>query len=108
FIFVDEDFRRPFFTVYVKSCTLIVYMIRYLLFEAKNDGASYQVLVNDNSIDSDTFELTCESLALEGYESVTDVESDVDVDIEEVKRKRTIRFADRKEVLANLTVIIIG
>lgn len=98
FIFVDEDFRRPFFTVYVKSCTLIIYMIRYLLFEAKNDN-SYKVLIRDNSIDSESYELTCESLALEGYESVTDVDSDVEsIFVDGEKRQRKIRFAERREI----------
>lgn len=99
FIFVDEEFRRPFFTVYVKSCTLIIYMIRYLLFEAKNDN-SYKVLINsENSIGSETFEMSCESLALEGYESVTDVDSDVEsVIVDGKKRQRKIRFAERREI----------
>ncbi|CAL2029913.1 unnamed protein product [Caenorhabditis brenneri] len=98
FIFVDEEFRRPFFTVYVKSCTLIIYMIRYLLFEAKNDN-SYKVLINENSIDSETYELASESLALEGYESVTDVDSDVEsIVVDGEKRQKKIRFAERREV----------
>uniref|UniRef100_A0A1I7UEN7 EamA domain-containing protein n=1 Tax=Caenorhabditis tropicalis TaxID=1561998 RepID=A0A1I7UEN7_9PELO len=98
FIFVDEEFRRPFFTVYVKSCTLIIYMIRYLLFEAKNDN-SYKVLISESSIDTETYELACESLALEGYESVTDVDSDVEsVVIDGEKRQRKIRFAERREI----------
>ncbi|PIO73917.1 putative membrane protein [Teladorsagia circumcincta] len=33
FIFIDEDFKRPFFTAYVKTCMLTVYMVRYLVFE---------------------------------------------------------------------------
>lgn len=97
FIFVDEQFRRPFFTVYVKSCTLILYMLRYL-FEGNNEN-SYRVLISDNSIDSETYELSCESLALEGYESVTDVDSDVEsVIVDGQKRKRKIRFAERREI----------
>ncbi|KAF1769392.1 hypothetical protein GCK72_001209 [Caenorhabditis remanei] len=98
FIFVDEEFRRPFFTVYVKSCTLIIYMIRYLLFEAKHDN-SYKILISENSIDSETYELSCESLALEGYESVTDVDSDVEsIIVDGEKRQRKIRFAERREI----------
>ncbi|EFO84613.1 hypothetical protein CRE_03889 [Caenorhabditis remanei] len=98
FIFVDEEFRRPFFTVYVKSCTLIIYMIRYLLFEAKH-GNSYKILISENSIDSETYELSCESLALEGYESVTDVDSDVEsIIVDGEKRQRKIRFAERREI----------
>lgn len=101
FIFVDEEFRRPFFTVYVKSCTLIIYMIRYLLFEAKNDN-SYKILVSESSMDTtaDSYELSCESLAMEGYESVTDVDSDVESIIVdgEKKRQRKIRFAERREI----------
>ncbi|ULU09809.1 hypothetical protein L3Y34_014292 [Caenorhabditis briggsae] len=97
FIFVDEEFRRPFFTVYVKSCTLIVYMIRYLLFEAKNDN-SYKILISENSVETD-YELTCESLAMEGYESVTDVDSDVEsIIVDGEKRQRKIRFAGRREI----------
>ncbi|KHJ80441.1 hypothetical protein OESDEN_19884 [Oesophagostomum dentatum] len=33
FIFIDEDFKRPFFTAYVKTCMLTIYMLRFLLFE---------------------------------------------------------------------------
>lgn len=74
-------------------------MIRYLLFEAKDDGP-YKVLVNENSVESEAFELSCESLSLEGYESVTDVDSDVEsVCVDGEKRTRKIRFADRKEVI---------
>lgn len=98
YIFVDEEFRRPFFTVYVKSCTLIIYMIRYLLFEAKHDN-SYKILISENSMDSETYELSCESLALEGYESVTDVDSDVEsIIVDGEKRQRKIRFAERREI----------
>ncbi|CAI2321594.1 unnamed protein product [Caenorhabditis sp. 36 PRJEB53466] len=98
FIFVDEEFRRPFFTVYVKSCTLIVYMIRYLVFEARDEG-TYKVLISEGSIDSETYEMSCESLSHEGYESVTDVDSDVEsVSADGEKRPRKIRFADRREV----------
>ncbi|NP_001348660.1 Solute carrier family 35 member F5 [Caenorhabditis elegans] len=99
FIFVDEEFRRPFFTVYVKSCTLIIYMIRYLFFEAKDDHNSYKILITENSIDSENYEISCESLALEGYESVTDVDSDVEsVIVDGEKRQRKIRFAERREI----------
>lgn len=98
YIFVDEEFRRPFFTVYVKSCTLIIYMIRYLLFEAKNDN-HYKILISENNIDTETYELSCESLAMEGYESVTDVDSDVEsIIVDGEKRQRKIRFAERREI----------
>ncbi|KAK6730049.1 hypothetical protein RB195_006854 [Necator americanus] len=33
FIFIDEDFKRPFFTAYVKTCMLTVYIVRYIAFE---------------------------------------------------------------------------
>ncbi|RCN40730.1 hypothetical protein ANCCAN_13337 [Ancylostoma caninum] len=48
FIFIDEDFKRPFFTAYVKTCMLTVYMVRYLAFE-KSQEHVYRVLENDVS-----------------------------------------------------------
>ncbi|CAB3410867.1 unnamed protein product [Caenorhabditis bovis] len=98
YIFVDEEFRRPFFSVYVKSCTLIIYMVRYLIFEA-HDENSYTTLVNDNTSDTESFELSCESLHLEGFETVTE-DSDIEsyYEGENGKRKRRIRFSDRKEI----------
>lgn len=74
-------------------------MIRYLFFEAKDDHNSYKILITENSIDSENYEISCESLALEGYESVTDVDSDVEsVIVDGEKRQRKIRFAERREV----------
>lgn len=74
-------------------------MIRYLFFEAKDDHNSYKILITENSIDSENYEISCESLALEGYESVTDVDSDVEsVIVDGEKRQRKIRFAERREI----------
>ncbi|CAI5437630.1 unnamed protein product [Caenorhabditis angaria] len=84
YIFVDENFKRPFFTVYIKSCTLIIYMIKYLISEAHDENA-YKVMVNDQSLsDTESYELSCESLSLEG-------------EFDE-KRSKKIRFAQRKEI----------
>ncbi|CAD6184446.1 unnamed protein product [Caenorhabditis auriculariae] len=92
FIFVDEEFNRPFFTVYLKSCTLILYMLRYLTREGEE--SSYKTLVNDS--DSESFEMSCDSLSVEGFESVTEdseVESSVDDSV-----NRTVRFSQQREV----------
>ncbi|ETN84576.1 hypothetical protein NECAME_06812 [Necator americanus] len=48
FIFIDEDFKRPFFTAYVKTCMLTVYIVRYIAFE-KSQQHLYNVLENDVS-----------------------------------------------------------
>lgn len=95
YIFVEENFKRPFFIVYVKSCMLIVYMIRYLSCETTNKN-NYKLLLSDQS-ESD-YEMSIESLSLEGFETMTedsDVESCSD---EKEARKRCIKFSSRKEV----------
>ncbi|VDM54861.1 unnamed protein product [Angiostrongylus costaricensis] len=70
YVFVDEGFRRPFFTAYVKTCMLTVYMVRYLACERVQES-------------------------LEGYETMT---SDSEYDLIQTGVNRTVRFAEHREV----------
>ncbi|VDO95993.1 unnamed protein product [Heligmosomoides polygyrus] len=86
FIFIDEGFKRPFFTAYVKTCMLTVYMVRYLVFEKP------QQLSDCESID-----MGGHSLSMEGFETMTsDSENDVLDGVETVSR--SVRFAEHREV----------
>ncbi|WKX91959.1 hypothetical protein Q1695_010193 [Nippostrongylus brasiliensis] len=71
FIFIDEDFKRPFFTAYVKTCMLTVYMVRFLVFEKPQQS-------------------------MEGFETMT---SDSENDADRVESStRSVRFAEHREI----------
>ncbi|CAJ0594258.1 unnamed protein product [Cylicocyclus nassatus] len=95
FIFIDENFRRPFFTAYVKTCMLTIYMVRFLVFE-KPQQHVYKVLENDAS-DCESIDLGHHSnLSVEGFETMT---SDSENDAErELDVTRSVRFAEHREV----------
>ncbi|KAJ1347324.1 hypothetical protein KIN20_002359 [Parelaphostrongylus tenuis] len=70
FIFVDEGFKRPFFTWYVKSCMLTVYVVRYLACEpAGQQQHVYKILENDVSDCESMIDIGHHSLSLEGFEN---------------------------------------
>ncbi|VDO74748.1 unnamed protein product [Haemonchus placei] len=94
FIFIDEDFKRPFFTAYVKTCMLTVYMVRYLVFE-KPEQHVYKVLENELS-DCESIDMGAHSLTMEGFETMTS-DSENDIDRTEVV-SRSVRFAEHREI----------
>ncbi|XGW24821.1 hypothetical protein V3C99_006351 [Haemonchus contortus] len=94
FIFIDENFKRPFFTAYVKTCMLTVYMVRYLVFE-KPEQHVYKVLENELS-DCESIDMGAHSLTMEGFETMTS-DSENDIDRTEVV-SRSVRFAEHREI----------
>ncbi|CAI4223084.1 unnamed protein product [Auanema sp. JU1783] len=92
FIFVDEDFKRPFFTVYVKTCLLSIYLLKY--FCCSKPPETYQVL--ENNLSEESFDMGQHTLALEGFETVSGSDSELDEDL--IKKEKKIRFASKKEV----------
>ncbi|KAK6025530.1 hypothetical protein OSTOST_08567, partial [Ostertagia ostertagi] len=118
FIFIDEDFKRPFFTAYVKTCMLTVYMVRYLVFE-KPEQHVYKVLENELSdcesidmgghslhvykvlenelSDCESIDMGGHSLTMEGFETMT---SDSEVDTDRTDGvSRSVRFAEHRETM---------
>ncbi|KAK6730046.1 hypothetical protein RB195_006854 [Necator americanus] len=95
FIFIDEDFKRPFFTAYVKTCMLTVYIVRYIAFE-KSQQHLYNVLENDVS-DCESVDIgRHHSLSTEGFETMT---SDSESDISRAQIiSRSVRFAEHREI----------
>uniref|UniRef100_A0A0K0DD02 DUF1084 domain-containing protein n=1 Tax=Angiostrongylus cantonensis TaxID=6313 RepID=A0A0K0DD02_ANGCA len=97
YVFVDEGFRRPFFTAYVKTCMLTVYMVRYLACERRIDLSTLinvlEVLHVSNSIDNRRSDL--KNICLEGYETMT---SDSEYDLVQTGVSRAVRFAEHREV----------
>ncbi|KJH53297.1 hypothetical protein DICVIV_00420 [Dictyocaulus viviparus] len=94
FIFIDEGFKRPFFTAYVKTCMLTVYMVRYLTCKEAPQPV-YKVLENDVS-DCESIDISRHSLSLEGFETMTSESEDDNVPVGSVTR--TVRFAGHREV----------
>ncbi|EPB68016.1 hypothetical protein ANCCEY_12888 [Ancylostoma ceylanicum] len=95
FIFIDEDFKRPFFTAYVKTCMLTVYMVRYLAFE-KSQEHVYRVLENDVS-DCESIDIGRHySLSIEGFETMTSDSENDNGRAQEISR--SVRFAEHREV----------
>ncbi|KAE9418475.1 hypothetical protein Angca_005093 [Angiostrongylus cantonensis] len=96
YVFVDEGFRRPFFTAYVKTCMLTVYMVRYLACERVQEVYRSHSIVAGSLIESEKYGTTVEKHSdLEGYETMT---SDSEYDLVQTGVSRAVRFAEHREV----------
>lgn len=95
FIFVDLNFKRPFFTTYVKLCMLTLYLLRYFMIKRDNSGPNeqngYNKLVSDGT---ETFDM--ETLTPAEFEPVGISEDSETEHVLNIPRR--VRFAQVREV----------